>query len=86
MKNDNPIRFDWAAMNESYHNSMMWSSYQEGRLKGIEEGGEEKELTIIQDALRQGFDLEIITRITDLPINKIMQIQREMKSQSKCSQ
>ncbi len=54
----------------SYHESMLWSSHEEGRLT-------EKVVTV-RKSLQQGLELPIIAKITDLTIAEIQQIQEQL--------
>ena len=69
--------------NVSYHESMLWSSREEGREKGMVEGREEGRLSekteTVRKSLQQGLDLSIIATITGLTVAEIQQIQEQLQ-------
>jgi predicted transposase/invertase (TIGR01784 family) len=71
--------------NMSYHASMIWSSQQEGRLEGIQEGmekgREENQLTMVKNSLQQGLEVTVIAAITGLSVEEIKKIQADLQLQ-----
>ena len=65
--------------NESYHNSMIWSSRQEGRIEGRDEGRYERDLEVIRNSLEAGLPLETIAVITQLDVSEIEQIKEQLE-------
>lgn len=59
--------------NLSYHESMLWSSWQEGK----QEGKLEEKRHVVKNSLQHGLDVETIARITGLSCEDIRKIQQE---------
>jgi len=86
LKEKERLSYDDYMLNESYHNSMMWSSHQVGRLEGLEagreegreEGRQENNFEIARKALQNGFDFEAIVLLTGLSAEEIVKIQQEL--------
>ena len=49
-----------------------------GREEGIEEGIEKGKIELIESMLRKGYKPELISEMTDLPIEKIRKISEDM--------
>ena len=64
--------------NVSYHESMLWSSREEGREKGHREGRLSEKTETVKKSLQQGLDVSLIAKITDLSVAEIQRIQEEI--------
>ncbi|MEM7539474.1 MAG: hypothetical protein AAF639_45375, partial [Chloroflexota bacterium] len=62
--------------NESYHNSMMWSKLREG----VYQGRQEEKRDVIRNSLVQGISVESIAAITQLDIDEVIQIQKQLEA------
>lgn len=60
--------------NVSYHESMLWSSREEGR----EKGRLDEKTETVRKSLQQGLDVSVIAKITDLSVAEIQRIQEEI--------
>ncbi len=60
--------------NVSYHESMLWSSHEEGR----EKGRFDEKAETVRKSLQQGLEVSVIAKITDLSIVEIQQIQERL--------
>jgi len=67
---------------ERYHNSMVWSSHEEGLQQGLrkgrEEGREQKNVEVVKNALQQGLSVETIAAITKIEADDVRRIEQEL--------
>ena len=80
-------KYDRYMKNVSYHESMLWSSREEGKLEGKQEGKKEgkqegkqegkkeERLVVARKALQQGLDMQTISSLTGLSRDEIQRIQ-----------
>ncbi|WP_161627756.1 hypothetical protein [Eisenibacter elegans] len=52
------------------------TAQQEGIAKGIEQGRKERDIALALNAIQEGFDDELIHKITGLPIEEIKQLRK----------
>ena len=52
-------------------------AFQEGEAFGIEKGAEQTKIQTAKEALKNNISLEIIAKITGLPIKKVQQLKEE---------
>lgn len=55
-------------------------AFEEGIAKGIEKGIEEGKIELISLMLRKGYKPELISEMTDIPLDKIKKISEDMTS------
>ncbi|MCP4400891.1 MAG: hypothetical protein GY801_26765 [bacterium] len=59
--------------NVSHHQSMLWSSHEEGR----EQGRREEKIETVKKSLHKGLELSIIAEPTGLSLTEIQDIQKQ---------
>ena len=79
---------------ERHHNSMVWSTHEEGRQEGLREGlregreegreegrgegREDEKIEVIKNALQEGIPIETIAVITQLDVDDVRRIEQQL--------